>query len=92
MLDELERQLETQVRELRQVMGALRPPVLDQRGLEAALHHHVKEFETEHGIAADLTVERPTDDLASEVETVLYASPRRRCPTSASMPAPTTPG
>jgi signal transduction histidine kinase len=72
MLDELERELEAQVRELRQVMSALRPPVLDERGLEAALEVHVKQFESEHHIAADLTVERPTDDLASEVETVLY--------------------
>jgi signal transduction histidine kinase len=72
MLDELERELEAQVRELRQVMSALRPPVLDQRGLEAALEVHVKQFESEHHIAADLTIERPADDLASEVETVLY--------------------
>jgi signal transduction histidine kinase len=72
MLEELERELEAQVRDLRQVMAALRPPVLDKRGLEAALQHHVEQFESEHKIAADLIIERPTDDLASEVETVLY--------------------
>jgi signal transduction histidine kinase len=72
MLEQLQHDLEAQVRELRQVMTALRPPVLDQQGLEAALQQHVKQFETEHGIAADLAIERPADDLASEVETVLY--------------------
>jgi signal transduction histidine kinase len=72
MLEELQQDLEAQVRELRQVMTALRPPVLDQQGLEAALQQHVKQFEGEHGIAADLSIERPADDLASEVETVLY--------------------
>jgi signal transduction histidine kinase len=72
MLDQLQRDLEAQVRELRQVMTALRPPVLDQRGLEAALQQHVEQFESEHQIAADLTIERQAGDLASEVETVLY--------------------
>jgi signal transduction histidine kinase len=72
MLEELQRDLEAQVRELRQVMTALRPPVLDQHGLAAALQQHVDLFESEHQIAADLTIERQADDLASEVETVLY--------------------
>ncbi len=72
MLDELQRNLEAQVRELRQVMTALRPPVLDQQGLEAALQQHVEQFENEHRIVADLSIERQANDLASEVETVLY--------------------
>jgi signal transduction histidine kinase len=72
MLEELERELEAQVLDLRRVTSALRPPDLDNRGLEAALQRHVEQFESEHHIAADLTIERPTDDLASEVETVLY--------------------
>lgn len=72
MLEELERELEGQVRDLRLIMAALRPPVLDNRGLEAALQQHVEQFENEHKIVADLKVGRPTDDLASEVETVLY--------------------
>jgi signal transduction histidine kinase len=72
MLEELQRELEAQVKELRQVMTALRPPVLDQRGLAAALQQHVEQFENEHQIVADLAIERQADDLASEVETVLY--------------------
>jgi signal transduction histidine kinase len=72
MLEELQRNLEAQVRELRQVMTALRPPVLDQQGLEAALQQHIQQFESEHQIMADLTIERQASDLASEVETVLY--------------------
>ena len=72
MLEELQRELEAQVKELRQVMTALRPPVLDQRGLAAALQQHIEQFENEHQIVADLAIERQADDLASEVETVLY--------------------
>jgi signal transduction histidine kinase len=72
MLAELQRELEAQVKELRQVMTALRPPVLDQRGLAAALKQHVEQFENEHEIAAELAIDRQSDDLASEVETVLY--------------------
>ena len=72
MLGELQHDLEGQVRELRQIMTALRPPVLEQQGLAAALQQHVEQFQSEHKIAADLIVERPSDDLASEVETVLY--------------------
>ena len=72
MLQELQQELEAQVKELRQVMTALRPPVLDQRGLAAALKQHIEQFENEHQIVADLTIERHADDLASEVETVLY--------------------
>lgn len=72
MLGELQRDLEGQVRELRQIMTALRPPVLERQGLAAALQQHVEQFRSEHKIAADLIVERPSDDLASEVETVLY--------------------
>ena len=72
MLDELQRNLEAQVRELRQVMTALRPPVLDQHGLAAALRQHVEQFENEHQIVADLAIEQQANDLASEVETVLY--------------------
>jgi signal transduction histidine kinase len=72
MLEELQRELEAQVRELRQVMTALRPPVLDQRGLAAALKQQVEQFESEHKIVANLAIERQAHDLASEVETVLY--------------------
>jgi signal transduction histidine kinase len=72
MLEELQHELEAQVKELRQVMTALRPPVLDQRGLAAALKQHVEQLENEHQIIAHLAIERHADDLASEVETVLY--------------------
>jgi signal transduction histidine kinase len=72
MLGELQQDLESQVRDLRHIMTALRPPVLERQGLAAALQQHVEQFQSEHKIAADLIIERPSDDLASEVETVLY--------------------
>jgi signal transduction histidine kinase len=72
MLAELQQDLEAQVRDLRHIMTALRPPVLEQQGLAAALQQHVEQFRSEHKIAADLVLERRSDDLASEVETILY--------------------
>jgi signal transduction histidine kinase len=72
IIDDLERKLEVQVRALREIMAALRPPVLDNRGLAAALQAHLQQFEAEHGIASNLDINRRTDDLADEIETVIY--------------------
>jgi signal transduction histidine kinase len=37
-------------------MSALRPPVLDNRGLAEALGEHVQRFEQEHAIAVDISI------------------------------------
>ena len=91
MLEELERELEAQVLDLRRVTSALRPPDLDNRGLEAALQRHVEQFESEHHIAATSPSSGPPTTSPPRSSRCCTASPRRRCPTSASTPGPTTP-
>jgi signal transduction histidine kinase len=52
-------------------MSALRPPVLDNRGLAEALDEHVQRFEQEHRVAVDVDLEFE-GRLPPELETILY--------------------
>ena len=56
---------------LRHLMGALRPPVLDNRGFGEALGEHASRFEQETGITVDVGLSLATR-LPPEAETVLY--------------------
>jgi signal transduction histidine kinase len=63
--------LSTEVQGLRELMASLRPPTLDQVGLEAALRDHVGEFARRSGV--DCTVRVALDErLDGELETVVY--------------------
>ena len=63
--------LSTEVQGLRELMASLRPPTLDQVGLEAALRDHVGAFARRSGV--DCTVRVDLDDrLDGELETVVY--------------------
>jgi signal transduction histidine kinase len=63
--------LSSEVQGLRELMASLRPPTLDQVGLEAALRDHVGEFARRSGV--DCTVRVELDDrLDGELETVVY--------------------
>jgi signal transduction histidine kinase len=71
VLEGVEKGLGEETRVLRHLMSALRPPVLDNRGLAEALGEHVQRFEQEHRVAVD--VELQLDGrLAPELETILY--------------------
>ena len=60
-----------EVRGLRQIMTELRPPVLDQGGLEEAVRDHVNAWSKSSGVQARLELaERPK--LSPESETVAY--------------------
>ncbi len=63
--------LRRQVGELRRLMVELRPPVLDQIGLEAALKDQAADFQRRTRIDCTVTVAFG-DRLGPEVETVLY--------------------
>jgi signal transduction histidine kinase len=71
LLDKVEQSLESEVKVLRRLMSDLRPPILDNRGLEAALVEHVSAFERERSIMGEIQVDL-SDRLAPELETVLY--------------------
>ncbi len=76
-------ELHQQVLELRQVVGKtleevhsiaiqLRPPVLDDLGLSAALERFVEDWKTHHGVDVDLLVHLGDERLPEETETALY--------------------
>jgi signal transduction histidine kinase len=71
LLAGVQRSLAEEIGELRRLMAALRPPVLDERGLTLALRDHLETFERHTGTVCTLR----SDDgirLDPEVETVLY--------------------
>jgi signal transduction histidine kinase len=57
---------------IRDVMADLRPPVLDDYGLIAALHWYGEQFASRTGIAVDVRGEELNPRLSAEVETVLF--------------------
>jgi signal transduction histidine kinase len=71
LLESMEKQLEEEVRVLRRLMADLRPPVLDNRGLEVALRERTETFERETGVLATLDIELPRR-LQPDQETILY--------------------
>ena len=71
VLEAVEKGLGEETRVLRQLMSALRPPVLDNRGFADALREHAQRFEEENGIAVDIDLGLP-GRLPPELETVLY--------------------
>jgi signal transduction histidine kinase len=71
VLEGVEKGLGEETRVLRHLMSALRPPVLDNRGLAEALNEHAQRFEQEHGVAVDIGLGLE-DRLSPELETILY--------------------
>jgi len=62
---------ETTERMYELILG-LRPPVLDEFGLEAALHYHAEKFLSGSGIKYDLDASGYLDRLNPDLETTLY--------------------
>ena len=71
VLEGVEKGLGEETRVLRRLMGALRPPVLDNRGFAEALREHAQRFEEETGIGVDIDLGFE-GRLPPELETVLY--------------------
>jgi signal transduction histidine kinase len=71
LLAELENELASGITGLRRLMAELRPAVLDEQGLEAALHNHVRAFEATSGVACAISTGLQSR-LAPDLETVLY--------------------
>lgn len=69
--DEFDSQLSTQISSLRELMSALRPPVLDERGLVLALSDQAAQIERASGIRCDVE-STLSARLPQEAETVLF--------------------
>jgi signal transduction histidine kinase len=71
LLAELEDNLASGITGLRRLMAELRPAVLDEQGLEAALHNQVRAFEATSGVACAISTGLRAR-LAPDIETALY--------------------
>jgi signal transduction histidine kinase len=71
LLGELEDELAAGITGLRRLMAELRPAVLDEQGLEVALHNQVRAFEATSGVACAISTGLQ-GRLAPDLETVLY--------------------
>jgi signal transduction histidine kinase len=70
-LGSAQQRLSAEIQDLRRLMVSLRPPALDEQGLEGALRDHAAAFSTRAGVRAEVRADlsgRPTP----AVETVLY--------------------
>jgi two-component system, NarL family, sensor kinase len=63
--------LSAEVQGLRELMASLRPPTLDEAGLEAALRDHVGAFARRSGVNCSVRVDL-AGRLDGELETVVY--------------------
>ncbi|MEW6583104.1 MAG: sensor histidine kinase [Actinomycetota bacterium] len=64
--------LAAEIAGLRRLMAELRPPVLDEGGLQAALRDYAADFTRRHRVAVDVDADLDADALAPEIETVVY--------------------
>ena len=71
LLAELEDELAAGITGLRRLMAELRPAVLDEQGLEIALHNQIRAFEATSGVACAISTGLK-GRLAPDLETVLY--------------------
>jgi len=71
LLSELEDELAAGITGLRRLMAELRPAVLDEQGLEVALHNQVRAFEATSGVAWAISTGLQSR-LEPDLETVLY--------------------
>jgi signal transduction histidine kinase len=71
LLGALEEGIFSEVTALRRVMAELRPPVLDDFGLPAALRHYAAGFQERSGVEC-IVLARPGTRLDQLLETVLY--------------------
>jgi signal transduction histidine kinase len=71
LLERASGQLSEEIEELRRLMAGLRPPVLSERGLVAALHDHVQLLARTSGPTWEIRADLP-DRLDPRTETLLY--------------------
>lgn len=72
LLKELKGQVKNTVVEIRRLVYALRPPVLDEFGLVTAIREHVAPYTGPNGIKVDFNVTEPMPSLPAAVEVAAY--------------------
>ena len=69
---ELDEILQRSISEIRTVSYLLHPPLLDERGLDAALHSYAAGFSKRTGMTVDLDLSSDVERLSPDVELVLF--------------------
>jgi signal transduction histidine kinase len=64
-------EISDQIHGLRRLMSELRPPVLDQGGLPAALSDHLASFRSRYGVSGELRIDLDAP-LEAQIETTVY--------------------
>jgi len=72
LLQELKGQVKGTVAEIRRLVYALRPPVLDEFGLVSALQEHVAPYTGPNGLQVTFDVTKPMPPLPAAVEVAAY--------------------
>lgn len=71
-LDSVERQLRQSMEEARRVIGALRPSILDDFGLETALRQHLADRQAETGWDIDADIDLSDVQLSPDLQNAVY--------------------
>lgn len=71
-LDSMDKMIEDTLNATRRICEDMRPGMLDDLGLEAALSHYAKQFTTQHGVACDLSMDRQNYGLDEPLSTAIY--------------------
>jgi signal transduction histidine kinase len=72
VLKELKGQVKGTVAEIRRLVYALRPPVLDEFGLVSALREHVAQYSGPNGLSITFDITEPMPPLPAAVEVAAY--------------------
>jgi len=78
LLDELQALADEAIRAARQISAALRPPLLDELGLEAALKHYLQALQRQSGLATSLELS-DAQALAAEQANPLFRIVQEAC-------------
>lgn len=71
-LEEINRQLESMATSVRRIAANLRPPILDDLGLDAAIEWLAQDFSQLYGLRVRCRIEAPTDVLNEQAAITLY--------------------
>ncbi|HSB01733.1 MAG TPA: GAF domain-containing sensor histidine kinase [Anaerolineales bacterium] len=72
LLKELKGQVKSTVAEIRRLVYALRPPVLDEFGLVSAIREHIAQYTGPNGLSVAFDVTEPMPPLPAAVEVAAY--------------------
>lgn len=72
LLKELKGQVKETVSEIRRLVYALRPPVLDEFGLVSAIREHVAQYSGPNGMTITIDASEPLPSLPAAVEVAAY--------------------